>query len=200
MKRILFILMLLLVLAACGNETPDNTEDVVTDDENVTQESSSEFGTEKKQESAETEDTDEETDEVDEGEAESGEDQEDDKNDNQLEGEANAEEHPATPGKKLYDEEFIGMNYYFKGELVRIEKVEGLFGEMEDAFLVENEQGFVLVIFPPYEMSATVGDKVEAWGPLSGDGYTSSDLGVDNVVGVTGAMNAGRVNINGEIQ
>lgn len=120
-----------------------------------------------------------------------------------TEAEENAEEYPAKPGAMLYDkteEKFKGMNYHFKGELVKIEKVEGLFGNMEDAFLVKNDNGYIMPIFPPYEMTASVGDEIEVWGPLSGDGYASSDLGVDNVVGVAGAMNATRVDINGEMQ
>jgi len=114
---------------------------------------------------------------------------------------ANAEEYPAKPGAMLYDKtesKFKGMNYHLKGELIKIEKVEGLFGVMEDALLVKNEQGYVMPIFPPYEVSASVGDEIEVWGPLSGDGYASSDLGVDNVVGMTGAMNATRIDVNGE--
>lgn len=119
----------------------------------------------------------------------------------EAEAEANAEEYPAKPGAMLYDkneEKFEGMNYYFKGTLVKIERVEGLFNKMEDAFLVKNEQGYVMPIFPPYEIDVAEGDEIEVWGPLSGDGYDSSDLGVDNVVGVTGAMNATRIDINGE--
>lgn len=122
------------------------------------------------------------------------------KTDFQIEAEANTEKHPATPGKKLFDSEFKGMNYHFKGELVKTELVEGLFGNMEEAMLVKNDEGFIMVIFPNYEIPVDVGDQVEAWGPLSGDGYASSDLGVDNVVGVTGAINATRIDINGEMQ
>lgn len=121
----------------------------------------------------------------------------------QEESVANAEENPAKPGAMLYDKtetKFKGMNYHFKGELVKVEKVEGLFGEMQDALLVKNEQGYVMPIFPPNEVTANVGDDVEVWGPLSGDGYASSDLGVDNIVGVAGAMNASLININGEMQ
>lgn len=116
---------------------------------------------------------------------------------------ANAEKHPAKPGAMLYDKtdsKFKGMNYHFKGELISVEKIEGLFGNMEDALLVKNEQGYVMPIFLPYEISAAVGDEIEVWGPLSGDGYASSDLGVDNVVGITGAMNATRIDVNGEMQ
>lgn len=120
--------------------------------------------------------------------------------DPKAEAESNATEHPATPGKMLYGEEFEGMQYYFKGELVKTESVEGLYGDMETALLVKNENGFVLVIFPPYSVEANVGDTIEAWGPLSGDGYKSSDLGIDNVVGVTGGMNASIINVNGEQQ
>lgn len=116
------------------------------------------------------------------------------------EAEANAKEYPATPGKKLYDQEFKGMNYYFKGNLVKTELVEGLFGNMEEALLVKNENGFILVIFPPYEIEVAEDDEIEAWGPLSGDGYASTDLRVDNVVGVTGAMNAARIDVNGEMK
>ncbi|MFS0820746.1 hypothetical protein [Bacillus sp. 1P02SD] len=119
-----------------------------------------------------------------------------------VEAEANALEFPAKPGAMLYDkteEKFKGMNYHFKGELVKIEKVEGI-TSLENAFLVKNEQGYIMPIFPPYEMTATEGDEIEVWGPLSGDGYASADLGVDNVVGVAGAMNATKVTINGEVQ
>lgn len=120
-----------------------------------------------------------------------------------TEGEANAEENPAIPGAMLFDkteEKFKGMQYHFVGKLVKIEKVEGLFGNMENALLVRNDKGFVLPIFPPYEIEVIEGDEIEAWGPLSGDGYSSSDLGIDNVVGVTGAMNATQVDVNGEMQ
>jgi hypothetical protein len=121
----------------------------------------------------------------------------------QEESVANAEENPAKPGAMLYDKtetKFKGMNYHFKGELVKIEKVEGLFDEMQDALLVKNEQGYVMPIFPPYEVTVNIGDEIEVWGPLSGDGYASADFGVDNVVGMTGAMNAHLININGEMQ
>lgn len=119
-----------------------------------------------------------------------------------AEAEANAIEYPAKPGAMLYDkteEKFKGMNYHFKGELVKIEKVEGIAG-MENALLVKNEQGYIMPIFPPFEMDANVGDEIEVWGPLSGDGYASSDLGVDNVVGVTGSVNATKITINGVVQ
>ena len=121
----------------------------------------------------------------------------------QEESVANAEENPAKPGSMLYDKtetKFKGMNYHFRGELVKKEKVQGLFDEMQEALLVKNEQGYIMPIFPPYEVIVNVGDEIEVWGPLSGDGYATSDLGVDNVVGVTGAMNAHLININGEMQ
>lgn len=120
-----------------------------------------------------------------------------------TEGEANAESYPAKPGAMLYDKtesKFKGMEYYFKGEVVGVKKLEGLFGNMEDAFLVKNNNGYVLPIFPPYAIDASIGDTVEVWGPLSGDGYAASDLGVNNVVGMTGAMNATQINVNGEMK
>lgn len=110
-----------------------------------------------------------------------------------TEGEENAEKYPAEPGAMLYDKtesKFKGMNYYFKGELVGVKKLEGLFGNMEDALLIKNEQGYVMPVFTPHEIDASNGDILEFWGPLSGDGYAASDLGVNNVVGMTGAMNA----------
>ncbi|MFS0576244.1 hypothetical protein AB1K83_11455 [Sporosarcina sp. 179-K 3D1 HS] len=125
------------------------------------------------------------------------------KPDLKTQSEANAIEHPPKPGAMLYDKtesKFKGMNYHFKGTLVKIEKLEGLFGKVTDALLVKNEQGYVMPIFPPYEVTTSEGDEIEAWGPLSGDGYASSDLGVDNVVGVAGAMNASLMSVNGEMQ
>ena len=92
------------------------------------------------------------------------------------------------------------MEYYFKGEVVGVKSLEGLFGDMEDALLIKNDQGYVLPVFPPYEIDVNIGDTVEASGPLSGDGYAASDLGVSNVVGMTGAMNATQVNVNEETQ
>lgn len=110
-----------------------------------------------------------------------------------TEGEKNAELYPAKPGAMLYDKtssKFKGMNYYLKGELVGVKKLEGLFGNMEDALLIKNEHGYVMPVFTPHEIDASNGDILEFWGPLSGDGYAASDLGVNNVVGMTGAMNA----------
>lgn len=123
--------------------------------------------------------------------------------DYQSEAETNADKHPATPGQMLYDtneEKFKGMKYHFKGELVKTELVEGLFNNAEEALLVKNDVGFILIIFPNYPIDVSPGDEIEAWGPLSGEGYKSSDLGVDNVVGVTGAMNATRIDVNGEMK
>lgn len=123
--------------------------------------------------------------------------------DNRAEAEANAKENPAAPGKMLYDKsesKFKGMQYHFKGEFIKKMKVEGLAGQMENALLVKNDKGYVMPIFPPYDIEAAEGDEIEAWGPLSGDGYASSDLDVDNVVGVTGAMNASQINVNGEMK
>ncbi|WGT38096.1 hypothetical protein QH639_20070 [Lysinibacillus sp. 1 U-2021] len=119
------------------------------------------------------------------------------------EGERNAEQYPAKAGSMLYDKtesKFKGMEYYFKGEVVGVKSLEGLFGNMEDTLLIKNDQGYVLPVFPPYEIDVNIGDTVEASGPLSGDGYAASDLGVSNVVGMTGAMNATQVSVNGQIQ
>ncbi|MFY0518519.1 hypothetical protein ACOMCU_11930 [Lysinibacillus sp. UGB7] len=118
-----------------------------------------------------------------------------------LEGEANAELYPASPAAMLYDKnetKFKGMNYYFKGELVGVKKLEGLFGNMEDALLIKNDKGYVMPIFSPHEIDATVGQTLEAWGPLSGDGFAASDLGVNNVVGMTGAMNATQISVHND--
>ncbi|MBG9692632.1 hypothetical protein ABD91_17745 [Lysinibacillus sphaericus] len=122
---------------------------------------------------------------------------------NMTEGELNAELYPAKPGAMLYDKtesKFKGMEYYFKGEVVGVKSLEGLFGDMEDALLLKNDQGYVLPVFPPYEIDVNIGDTVEASGPLSGDGYAASDLGVSNVVGMTGAMNATQISLDGELQ
>jgi len=118
-------------------------------------------------------------------------------------GEKNAELNPAKPGAMLYDKtesKFKGMEYFFKGEVVGVKSLEGLFGDMEDALLIKNDQGYVLPVFPPYEIDVKIGDTVEVSGPLSGDGYAASDLGVGNVVGMTGAMNATQISVNGELQ
>ncbi|MEX3713670.1 hypothetical protein ABFV99_14850 [Cytobacillus horneckiae] len=117
--------------------------------------------------------------------------------------EQNAIEYPAEPGSILYDkneEKFKGMQYYFKGELIKTESVDGLFNNPSGALIVKNEEGYIMPIFPPYEIEVAEGDQIEAWGPLSGDGYSSSDLGVDNVVGIAGAINAVQIDINGERQ
>lgn len=126
-----------------------------------------------------------------------------DKSTTKSEGERNAEQYPAKTGSMLYDKiesKFKGMEYYFKGEVVAVKSLEGLFGDMENALLIKNDQGYVLPVFPPYEIDVNIGDTVEATGPLSGDGYAASDLGVSNVVGMTGAMNATQVSVNGQIQ
>ncbi|ONK21217.1 hypothetical protein BLX87_23090 [Bacillus sp. VT-16-64] len=187
MKKVLFVFVVaLLFVAGCSG----GKEESAAPKEEKPQE-------ELKQEQPE------QTADLEEGEEASEIEEEEQEKDFVTEAEANAEAYPAKPGAMLYDkteEKFKGMNYHFKGELVKVEKVEGLFGNMEDAFLVKNENGYIMPIFPPYEMSASAGDEIEVWGPLSGDGYASSDLGVDNVVGVAGAMNATRVDINGEMQ
>jgi len=95
----------------------------------------------------------------------------DEKVDYKTESVANAKEHAAKPGAMLYDKtekKFAGMNYHFKGTLVKVEKVEELFGKMGDALLVKNELGYVMAIFPPYEVTVVEGDEIEAWGTSLG--------------------------------
>lgn len=119
------------------------------------------------------------------------------------EAEKNAKVNPAEAGAMLYDkneEKFKGMQYYFKGELIKTESVNGLFDNPSGALIVKNKEGYIMPIFPPYEIEVAEGDQIEVWGPLSGDGYSSSDLGVDNVVGIAGAINAVQIDINGERQ
>lgn len=120
---------------------------------------------------------------------------------NEKAAEKNVEKYPAKAGAMLYDKnesKFKGMEYYFKGTLVKTETLEGLFDEMQTAFLVKNEEGYIMPVFPIYEIEVNEGDEIEVWGNLSGDGYSSADLGVDNVVGVTGSINAFKINVNGE--
>lgn len=112
--------------------------------------------------------------------------------------ESNAKAHPAKPAAKLFGEEVKGLPYYFKGELIDKKQMEGLFGGLDEAWLVKNENGYVMPVFPLATIESKPGDTIEVWGSLSGDGYANADLEVDNVVGMTGAINATTIKINGE--
>jgi len=123
--------------------------------------------------------------------------------DYQLKGEENALKYPAVQGAILYDKneaKYQGMDYYFIGKVVKIKPIEDLQHNFKDAYLVKNEDGYIIAIFPPWGMNISENDNIEAWGMLSGDGYSSKDLGVDNVVGLTGALNALSISVDGEIQ
>lgn len=118
----------------------------------------------------------------------------------QQEAEKNAEKYPATIGANLVtkgDHDFTGMKYYFKGELVKITNIENDVGDTS-AWLVKNENGYVMPIQHEY-FKAEVGDTVEVWGTLSGNGYANME-GIDNVVGQTGSMHAIIVAVDGELQ
>ncbi|MCK9325830.1 MAG: hypothetical protein M0P69_10075 [Bacteroidales bacterium] len=115
--------------------------------------------------------------------------------------EENAEKFPASAGKVLFDNaqyKFKGMNYYFKGEVVGGITLETTVGDGK-AWLVRNEAGYVMPVYKD-RFEAETGDIVEVWGTLSGLKYASSDFGVDNVVGATGAIHAMQVSVNGEMQ
>lgn len=177
MKKLLMLLFVSILLVACSNDEPKGEK---KEDETKQAEKA-----EKKEKSEEKEDKTKS------------------KPNMKEESEANAEENPAVMAAILYDKnetQFKGMNYHFKGELVKVRKVEGLRNEAKDALLVKNDEGYVMPIFPPHEVEVSVGDEIEVWGPLSGDGYESIDLDVDNVVGITGAMNAHIINVNDETQ
>lgn len=113
----------------------------------------------------------------------------------QKEAEANAAEHVAGPGKVLVtkgDHHFTGMKYYFKGELVGSEYYDG-----DEIWLLKNDLGYIMPV-EHMHFEAAVGDTVEVWGNLSGEGFKLH--GYDNVVGETGFINASFATVNGEIQ
>lgn len=114
--------------------------------------------------------------------------------------EQNAIGHPAKMGAILYtkgEHKFTGMKYYFKGEILKFEVIESNVGN-PSIWLVKNENGYVMPIqHDRYE--AKVGDTIEVWGTLTGNGYAKVK-GIDNVVGQTGSMHAIQVTVNGEMQ
>lgn len=114
--------------------------------------------------------------------------------------EKNAEQHPAKPGAILYtkgDNNFTGMEYYFVGEIIKFDTIENNVGD-PSVWLVKNEKGYVMPIQHEH-FKAEIGDAVEVWGTLSGNGYANAD-DIDNVVGQTGSMHAIMVTVNGEMQ
>lgn len=129
-----------------------------------------------------------------------GEENLDKKTDFKAECEKNAAEYPAKMGSILYtkgDYNFTGMKYYFKGEIVKLDLIESDVAD-PSVWLVKNEHGYVMPIqYDRFE--AKVGDTVEVWGTLSGNGYANVE-GIDNVVGQTGSMHAMQVTVNGEEQ
>lgn len=114
--------------------------------------------------------------------------------------EENAEKYPAGPGRSLVTKggnDFTGMKYYFKGEIIAFSTIENNVGD-PDVWLVRNEAGYVMPIqYGRFE--AEVGDIVEVWGALSGNGYVLPEE-IDNVVRETGSMHAMLVSVNGEMQ
>ncbi|HAA6369441.1 TPA_asm: hypothetical protein GHJ26_09245 [Listeria monocytogenes] len=114
------------------------------------------------------------------------------------EAEQGSEKYPATAGEVLYNNDNInvtGQKYHFSGDIIQKLQVDG-----ESAWLVKNDVGYVMPVFAE-EFDADVGDNVEIWGTLTGDGYQASDFKVDNIVGMTGSMRIIQLNINGkEIQ
>lgn len=123
------------------------------------------------------------------------------KNDFQLKAEANAQEYPAKPGAVLYNNannnNFIGMGYYFVGEIIDFNTIENNVGD-SSVWLVKNDEGYVMPVQHEF-FEAKLGDVVEVWGTLSGNGYARIE-GVDNVVGQTGSIHAMMVTVNGERQ
>lgn len=111
--------------------------------------------------------------------------------------EENAKQHPAKAGAILYtkgDHDFTGMEYYFKGEVIKFDTIETNIGT-PNVWLVKNENGYVMPIQHEY-YKASIGDKVEVWGNLSGNGFANAE-GIDNVVGQTGSIHAMQVAVNG---
>lgn len=118
----------------------------------------------------------------------------------QEECEKNAEEYPAKPGAVLYtkgEHHFTGMEYYFKGEILKFDIIENNVGD-PSIWLVKNDNGYVMPI-QHEEFEAEIGDVIEVWGTLSGDGYSNAE-GINNVVGQTGSMHAMIIKVNGENQ
>lgn len=113
--------------------------------------------------------------------------------------EANALEHPAGPGKVLVtkgNHNFTAYPYYFKGELL----AQGTHEEFGNnpVWLIKNDAGYVMPVqmIGVGEDEAEIGDTVEIWGRLSGEGYSLPN--VDNVVGETGYLLMIQFSVNGK--
>lgn len=123
---------------------------------------------------------------------------EDDASDNNSfkdEAEQGSKKYPATSGEILFNNDTInvtGQKYHFSGEILQKLRIGGA-----SAWLVKNDAGYVMPVFSE-EFEANVGDNVEIWGTLTGDGYQASEFKVDNIVGMTGSMRIIQLNINEE--
>ena len=174
MKKIAPLLFIFIFLVGCVDEGIDNSK--------TTNNTSSEISSEESTSIAESSTTQE------------------DELDFKVEAENNAKEYPASAGKILYDKKdnkFKGMNYFFEGEIIGDIKLNNV--TSGEAWLVKNSDGYVMPVEYDY-FKANQGDNVKIWGTLSGLQFSSSDLGVENVVGATGSMHAMSVEVNGETQ
>ena len=86
------------------------------------------------------------------------------------------------------------MRYYFKGKVEAIGMAEA-FGD-KVVWLVKNEAGYVMPVQMTETDNANIGDEIEIWGTLSGEGYQLPN--VDNIVGETGFLIMMQYNLNGE--
>lgn len=111
--------------------------------------------------------------------------------------EANTKKYPATTGSVLVtkgDYNFTGKPYYFKGSLLEVGTSE-IFNN-KTVWIIKNDNGYVMPIEMLDGETSNIGDTVEVWGTLSGDGYKLPN--VENVVGETGYIIMMQYSVNGE--
>lgn len=110
----------------------------------------------------------------------------------------NSQVYPADSVASFQGNKFKGMPYYFKGKMIEETASNSVSNLIEKSYIAENEQGYRMLITPPYEVTIPNGVEIEVEGNLNGSAYNLKEVGLQGINNEAGLINANKLIINGK--
>ncbi|MDT2815994.1 hypothetical protein P7H75_14130 [Vagococcus carniphilus] len=109
----------------------------------------------------------------------------------------NAIKFPADSVAKFSGSQFIGMDYYFEGKVVDTIVANSVGNDIfENSFLVENSNGYRMIVTPAYEVEVPNESNLKVYGHLNGNGYNIAEIDKSGINKEAGLINGYQIFIN----
>lgn len=109
----------------------------------------------------------------------------------------NASKYPGDSVAKFSGKKFIGMDYYFEGKVIETTSANNIGRDVvSDSYLVENTNGYRMLVTPYYDVEIPNETDIKAFGHLNGNGYGLKESDKSGINDEAGLINAYKIFVN----